>query len=134
MKIDETDARNAELWNTLMDRVEDLLEPLGQENHLGNGDYWIYDSFLGHPEVLVYINNLALLEPSVIKQLQQTLGGLPGTQIVVALDVLGAGETWPNMGLKIRQHEIIDGLQRQYFPEQFRNYHYEGSRPGTERD
>jgi hypothetical protein len=38
------------------------------------------------------------------------------------------------MGLTIRAHEIIDGLQRQYFPEPYRSFRYEGSRPGTEYD
>jgi hypothetical protein len=38
------------------------------------------------------------------------------------------------MGLTIRRHEIIDGLQRQYFPPAYRHFQYPGSRPGTERD
>jgi hypothetical protein len=38
------------------------------------------------------------------------------------------------MGLTIRDHEIIDGLQRQYFPREFQSIRYRGSRPGTERD
>jgi hypothetical protein len=38
------------------------------------------------------------------------------------------------MGLYIRAHEIIDGLRREYFPEPYRSYQYDGSRPGTEDD
>jgi hypothetical protein len=33
------------------------------------------------------------------------------------------------MGLVISEDEIVEGLQRQYFPEQFRTIAYEGSRP-----
>jgi hypothetical protein len=53
---------------------------------------------------------------------------------VVALYIRGGGENWPEMGLIIRGPEIIDGLQRQYFPAEYRNLAYEGSRPGTDRD
>ena len=35
------------------------------------------------------------------------------------------------MGLTIRKHEIIDGLQRQYFPEEFQSFRYADSKPGT---
>jgi hypothetical protein len=38
------------------------------------------------------------------------------------------------MGLTIRAHEIIDGLQREFFPKEFRIFSYEDARPGTERD
>jgi hypothetical protein len=31
----------------------------------------------------------------------------------------------------MRPHETIDGLRREYLPEPYRNYRYEGSRPGT---
>jgi hypothetical protein len=32
------------------------------------------------------------------------------------------------MGLVIRDDEIVDGLQRQYFPREFQTIKYEGSR------
>jgi hypothetical protein len=32
------------------------------------------------------------------------------------------------MGLYIRPHEIIDGLQRRYFPKEFQDIAYEGAR------
>jgi hypothetical protein len=53
---------------------------------------------------------------------------------MVAVYVPGVGEDWPDMGLTIRAHEIVDGLQRSLFPKEFQNLRYEGSRPGTDRD
>jgi hypothetical protein len=56
----------------------------------------------------------------------------PSHAIIVAIAV--EGERWPDMGLTIRQHEIVDGLQRQYFPPEYSTVVFEGSRRGTERD
>jgi hypothetical protein len=55
-------------------------------------------------------------------------------EIMVAVSIPGPGELWPDMGLTVRSQEIIDGLQRGYFPVEFRDLAYEGSRPGTDRD
>jgi hypothetical protein len=60
--------------------------------------------------------------------------GFPGWELVVAVAVPGHYDDWPDMGLYVRLHEIIDGLQRKYFPKEFQNFEYEGSRTGTERD
>jgi hypothetical protein len=42
-------------------------------------------------------------------------------EVVVAIDVLEFEGTWPEMGLVIRAHEIVDGLRRDLFPEKYRN-------------
>src|SRR5207302_657725 len=106
----------------------------GTEDARKPGDYWVHDSYWGYPQAKIYINNLALLRPPVIKLLQQVLADFPGWEIMVAVSVRGSGETWPKMGLTIRAPEIVDGLQRQYFPKEFQNIEYEGSRRGTDRD
>jgi len=64
----------------------------------------------------------------VIKSLQTLLSTYPNWEIVIAV---GSPEkkNWPPMGLVIRDDEIIDGLQRQYFSNEFQNLEYEGSRP-----
>jgi hypothetical protein len=41
------------------------------------------------------------------------------------LDTPGVGETIPFMGVTIRRHEIIDGLQRQYLPRDSRISKYQ---------
>jgi hypothetical protein len=38
------------------------------------------------------------------------------------------GKHWPEMGLIVRAREIVDGLQKSFFPEEFRSLRYEGSR------
>lgn len=37
-------------------------------------------------------------------------------------------DDWPSMGLYIRPDQIIDALQRQYFPQEFQNSEYPGAR------
>jgi hypothetical protein len=57
---------------------------------------------------------------------------IPGWEIVVTVAVRGHYYDWPDMALYVRPHEIFDTLQRQYFPEKFQAFDYEGSRRGTE--
>lgn len=74
-----------------------------------------------------------LLTTPLISQLKGLLSSFPGHEIIVAIAVR-EGERWPDMGLTIRAHEIIDGLQREHFPPEYRSVSFEGARPGTERD
>jgi len=55
------------------------------------------------------------------------LAGYPNWEIVIA--VSNSEKAWPPMGLVIRDDEIIDGLQRRYFPAGVSDHRYEGSRP-----
>ena len=75
-----------------------------------------------------------MLRPEIIEGLRKLLSDLPHWEIVVAVDLGGDGKHWPHMGLTIRANEIIDGLQRAYFPREFQSLHYEASRIGTEFD
>lgn len=134
MVAHSSEKEQVEKWQLLYDRVTQLLEQFGEEDGAKPGDYWVHDSYWGYPQVKVFANNLALLDPLVIKSLQDLLTKFPGWEIVVAVSVRGAGEAWPNMGLTIRKHEIIDGLHREYFPKEFQNIKYAGSRQGTDRD
>jgi hypothetical protein len=112
----------------LYSRLEKILGQFGREDWLGRGDYWIVSDNWGTQQHKLYINNLNLLTPSVVKLLQKSLTEFPAWEIVVAISV--KGQTWPNMGLSIRAHKIIDDLQRQYFPKEFQKIKYEGSRRG----
>jgi hypothetical protein len=75
-----------------------------------------------------------MLQLRIVKAMQAVVSEFPGWDIVVAMDVPSAENTWPLMGLIVRKDEIIDGLQRQYFPVAYQNIEYEGSRRGTDRD
>ena len=119
----------------LSDRVDKLLSHYGKaDSRFDDGDYLLFGDYWGFPQLKVSIGNLGLLEPGVVKQLQKIVTEFPGWEIVVAVAVRGHYDDWPDMGLIIRGNEIIDGLQRRYFPKEFQNLNYEGSRPGTEND
>jgi hypothetical protein len=131
---DQDDEEQMRTWELLYERIGGLLRKFGVESPVGKGDYWVDDDNPGFRQQKVYLNNLELLKPVVIAALQQLLWERPEWEIMIAVYIPKLGETWPDMGLTIRTHEIIDGLQRQYFPAEFRSIEYEGSRRGTERD
>ena len=119
-------------WAELYRRVVEILAGFGREDSHVPGDFWVHDDYWGYPQVKIYLGNLALLQTAAIHRLRAVLQEFPGHEIIVAIAV--EGQRWPDMGLTIRQHEIVDGLQRQYFPPEYRSVAFEGSRPGTERD
>ncbi|MEP9378755.1 hypothetical protein ABLE91_18710 [Aquabacter sp. CN5-332] len=98
------------------------------------GDFWILQSYWGEPQVRLSIQNLDLLRPHVVHALRAIVKKFPGWEIVVVVEVDEHLDDWPSMGLYIRSHEIIDGLQRQYFPLELQNIEYDGARRGTEMD
>jgi hypothetical protein len=123
-----------EAWERLYSNVRQLLNSFGTENFRQTADCWVDDDNIGTLQQKIYVRNLALLKPAVVKSLQRLLIDFPDWEIMVAVSVPGPGERWPDMGLTIRAHEIVDGLQRQYFPSEFQSLSYEGSRRGTETD
>jgi hypothetical protein len=123
-----------EAWERLYSNVRQLLNSFGTENFRHTADCWVDDDNIGTLQQKIYVRNLALLKPAVVKSLQRLLIDFPDWEIMVAVSVPGPGERWPDMGLTIRAHEIVDGLQRQYFPSEFQSLSYEGSRRGTETD
>lgn len=124
----------ARRWGELYDRICSLLRAHGREDAFADGDYWVRDENWGGNAQRIEINNLALLRPDIVQSLQKLLEVFPDWKIVVAVDIRGTEKTWPHMGLVIRKDEIIDGLQRQFFTPEFRDFRYAGSRPGTDRD
>jgi hypothetical protein len=121
-------------WEALYEQLSRALAPFGKSDAFGEGDYWIVDDNYGPPQHKVYFWNLAMLKPEIVDALRASLREFPDWEIVVAVDVPVTGDNWPNMGLIIRKNEIVDGLQRQYFPPEYQSIQYEGSRVGTDRD
>ena len=128
MDTEDDDLEQMRIWEMLYVRLKDTLDELGREDWRGHGDYWIISDNWGIPQHKLHINNLDLLAPSVVKLLQGILADCPGWEIVVAIDLEEKGFHWPDMGLTIRPHEIIDELQREYFPKQYQGIKYERSR------
>jgi hypothetical protein len=119
------------IWTKLYRRIVNLLRRYGKEDAIGEGDFWVVDDNYGWRRHTVYVNNLKLLSPNIVASLRSFLDNLPDWAIVLSLDVPGKEKSWPPMGVTIRKHEIIDGLQREYLPESFRTFVIPGSRPGT---
>jgi len=121
-------------WELIYGEISRTLERFGKEDAFGKGDYWLVDDNWGNHQQKIEVQNLNLIKPQIVKLLQKILAPYQDWEIVVAIDVLDHKTDWPAMGLVIRSNEIIDGLQRQYFPTEFQNFEYEGSRRGTDRD
>jgi hypothetical protein len=89
----------------------------------------LLDENLGLWHHRIETSNLEIVRPAVVKSLQKLLIGYPNWEIVIAVGNPGKKKIWPAMGLVISEDEIVDGLQRQYFPKEFQSIEYEGSRP-----
>jgi hypothetical protein len=134
MATEDDEEAQAKAWETLYGKLRRLLNRYGTEDIDRSADFWIDDDNMGVSQHAIYVRNLRLLDPAIIANLQRLLAEFPGWDIVVIVSVPEKDDVWPDMGLTVRAHEIIDGLQRHYFPEPYRNFSYAGSRPGTERD
>jgi hypothetical protein len=123
-------------WDALYNEMFRVLSKYGIEAATrADGDYWIVDTPFGYDQQKVYFSTLKMLDPEIIYALQGLLKRFQGWEIFTTVFVRPPeGDTWPEMGLIIREHEIVDGLQRQYFPPEYQSIQYEGSRVGTDKD
>lgn len=120
------DERQQRDWPILHDRVTEVLDRFGRKDPFGKGDYWLVDDNWGRWQQQVEIQNLNLLRPEVIASLQKVLIGYPDWRITVSVAIPGTKDTMPGMGVIVYDDEIVDDLQRQYLPEQFRGIQYSG--------
>jgi hypothetical protein len=133
MKQDAGDPQSRE-WESLYERLLAVLRQFGTEDYRRTADCWVDDDNIGTRQQKVYVRSLKLLQPYVVQTMRALLSEFPKWEIVVSVSVPGVGDLWPVMGLTVREYEIVDGLQRQYFPPEFRGLHYEGARPGNDGD
>jgi hypothetical protein len=125
------------VFESLRDRTFDLLERFGEPDyqpHRSQGDFFVHGDFTGYQQVVAFVHNVKMLQPRVIEALQRLIKDFPGWEVEVTVAVHEHYDDWPRMGLYIRPHEIIDGLQRQYFPKEFQSVEYPGARRGTADD
>ena len=126
----DLDAEQCREWTLLYDAIREILQRFGEEDDGGDWkDYLLVDDNLGLRQHKIETSNLEMVRPVVVKLLRQLLIGYPNWEIVIAVANPGKEKIWPAMGLVIRDDEIIDGLQRQYLPQEFQSIEYEGSRP-----
>jgi hypothetical protein len=135
---DGEDRRAEKQYNTfllLRERIENLLEQYGRADSLGElGDFSAHYDFVQSDQVKVSVANLELLQPQIVYWLQDIVKEFPGWEIVYAVTIDDHLDDWPNMGLYIRGDEIIDTLQRQYFPKKYQRIEYVGGKRGVEPD
>jgi len=117
-------------WLALYSQIRALLQQFGKEDDSsGEKDYLLVSDNLGLWQHRIETSNLEMVKPVVIKSLQKLLSGYPNWEIAITIGSPGKEKSWPSMCLIIGDNEIIDGLQRQYFPEEYKTIEYEGSRP-----
>jgi hypothetical protein len=115
-------------WLALYRQIREILQQFGEEDeYLEEKDYHLVYDNLGLWQHKIETSNLEMVRPVVIESLRKLLVGYPNWEIVIA--VSNSEKAWPPMGLVIHDDEIIDGLQRQYFPREFQTMEYKGSRP-----
>lgn len=116
---DPYDPQQAWEWQTLHDRITHMLDQFGQRNCIRQGDYWLLDDNWGWEVQQLEFQNLALLTPEIIRELQAGLTGYPKWSITIRVDVVGKEKDWPGMGIIIHPDEIIDELKREFLPPEF---------------
>jgi hypothetical protein len=122
-RLDEIRAHE-QIWQALHDRATQVLDAFGKKDYRGRADYWIVDDDWGLNFIRIEAQNLQMFRPFVIESLKQLLVDFPGWHIAVRVDVRGKEEAWPLMGLLIFPDHVIDHLQREYLPEEFRAWQY----------
>ena len=116
-------------WLALYSKIRALLQRFGKEDDGSDEkDYLLVGDNLGLWQHRIETSNLEIVKPVVIKSLQKLLDGYPNWEIAVRVGSPAKEKSWPGMCLIISDDEIIDGLQREYFPEEFKTIEYEGSR------
>ena len=117
-------------WLSLYSQIRALLQQYGKEDDgTDEKDYLLVDDNLGLWQHRIETSNLEIVKPVVVKSLQKLLNGYPNWEIAITIGSSVKEKAWPAMCLIIGDNEIIDGLQREYFPEEFKTIVYEGSRP-----
>jgi hypothetical protein len=122
-------------WISLRDRLKPVLEQFGSEDSWDSelktvlNDYYFMEDNWGGNYHKVEIHNLRMLKPEVIKSIQGLLHDHPKWHVFIQVDVPGTEEAWPNMSLFVYADKVVDGLERDYLPEEFQGLVYEGSVP-----
>jgi hypothetical protein len=126
MSIIDDDAEQARVWQILYDRLQNILRRYGKEDFIAKADYWLLDDNWGPRQQMLYVNSLKMMAPDIVKLMQSCLVEFPDWEIVLSVAVQGVGKSWPEMGIVIRAHEIVDNLKREYFPTEFQGIEYQG--------
>ena len=111
-------------WQHLHDLITETLDRHGRKDAFGKGDYWLLDENWSWRCHQLEFQNLELFRPEIVKTLQALLADYPDWEIAIRVDVPAMDGKWPGMGLVVSADKIVDELQRQYLPDEFRTYTY----------
>jgi hypothetical protein len=128
-----TEARLRRERIELFKRLARTLRQFGrnwQDYIIGKERFWAYRH-------VVFTDSAPLLRSPAIKALQALLLDFPDWEIVICVvnqesdseDVRLYGFEWPDSHVVIRDDAIIDSLDRDHLPQEFRDLVIEGSRP-----
>jgi hypothetical protein len=135
MPIDRIWEPPFELFERMDAKAESCLRRHAKKTGASYGDdCYVRGDYLGWSQVDIFIGDLKVLTPALVKDLRKILRGHSRWQINVVIAANPTSEDWPDTGMFVREHEIIDGLQRAYFPPEFQSLAFEGARPGTVND
>lgn len=112
------DEDQAATWEAMYARLKAVLALHGVEDAFGEGDYWVLGDNYGFRSNKVVVFKLSILTHELVAALQRTLQGIDDWEIVVAIDIPGTEGRWPPMGLVVCGQQVVDELQRDYFPKE----------------
>lgn len=130
-----TEARLRQERIELFKRMARTLRQFGRNRH----DYFLAKERGWAYRHLVFTDSAPLLRSSAIRSLQRLLVDFPDWEIIICVvnqesdseDVRLYGFEWPDSQVIIRDDAIIDSLNRDRLPRDFRDLVIEGSRPDT---
>jgi hypothetical protein len=123
-----TEERLNREWKELYDRMKLVLQKYG-DDHIDGGDYYLVDENFDHYMHQVEFHKLHMLRPEIVIALQSVLAGYPDWEIEISVRVPERGIVIdPGKALTLHDDGIIDALDRELLPEEYR-FKYEGSRP-----
>jgi hypothetical protein len=133
---DLSDARHGAAWQLLYERILKALRPYGDDDAFGDKEYWVSDQIWSTKQQKVNFNVFPLLHPSVVEALRRTLTqGFEDWEIVVCIDPTPTPTGYPERtGFLIRAHEIVDGINRDWLPEEWREVTYPNMRAKRDSD
>jgi hypothetical protein len=124
-----TDEQRKKEWQELYQRTKRALAPFGKDDEAG-GDYFVIDLVPNEKVQMVELHRLHMLRPEIITSLHRLLVDFPDWQIEVF--VMSPEENTvidPESGLILRRDGIIDALNREELPKQYRFVYEDSRRP-----
>jgi hypothetical protein len=125
---EHTEERLNKEWGELYERMKVLLQQYGKDD-MDGGDYFLVDENFGRYTHQVEMHQWHMLRPEIIKSLQGLLVGYSDWEIEISVRI-PEEDFWidPGDGLTLSEDEIVDSLDRELLPKEYRDVKYEGSR------